>query len=125
MKEVFILEPVLKMKDLLVEKCLQSHLQLNIDSEKSDLFFDCISKGKISEDQLKNLLPDFNLTNVPDGSEEESQLIQLLIQKDYPLRIEEDPSTLRKQTIAHILNFSNSKPTSFNDREFVRDYRES
>ena len=91
----------------------------NIDSEKSNLFFDCISKGKINEDQLKNLLPDFNLTNVPVGSEEESQLIQLLIQKDYPLRIEEDPSTLRKQTIIHLLNFSNSKPASFNDREFV------
>jgi len=91
----------------------------NIDSEKSDLFFDCISKGKISEDQLKGLLPDFNLTKVPNGSEEESQLIQLLIQKDYPLRIEEDPSTLRKRTISHLLNFSNSKPTSFNDREFI------
>ena len=91
----------------------------NIDSEQSDLFFDCISKGKINEDQLKNLLPDFNLTKVPNGSEEESQLIQLLIQKDYPLRIEENPSTLRKQTITHLLNFSNSKPASFNDREFV------
>ena len=91
----------------------------NIDPEKSDLFFDCISKGKISEDQLKNLLPDFNLTKVPNGSEEESQLIQLLIQKDYPLRIEEDPSTLRKRTISHLLSFSNSKPTSFNDREFI------
>ena len=98
---------------------LAQSFAMNIDSEKSDLFFDCISNGKINEDQLKNLLPDFNLTNVPNGSEEESQLIQLLIQKDYPVRIEEDPSTLRKQTITHILNFSNSKPTSFNDREFV------
>ena len=88
----------------------------NIDAEKSDLFFDCISNGIINEDQ--NLLPDFNLTNVSDGGEEESQLIQLLIQKDYPLRIEEDPSTLRKQTITHLLT-SQFKPASFNDREFI------
>jgi len=53
-----------------------------------------------------------NLTNVPNGSEEESQLIQLLFQKDYPLRIEEDPSTLRKQTINHLLNFSTTRTNS-------------
>jgi len=98
---------------------LAQSFAMNIVSEKSDLFFDCISNGKINEDQLKNLLPDFKLTNVPIGSKEESQLIQLLIQKDYPVRIEEDPSSLRKKTISHLLNFSNSKPISFNDREFV------
>ena len=41
---------------------LAQSFAMNIDSEKSDLFFDCISNGKINEDQLKNLLPDFNLT---------------------------------------------------------------
>mgnify|MGYP006100041197 FL=1 len=91
----------------------------NIDPEKSETFFDCISKGKINEDQIENLLPDFNLAIVPDGTEEEAQLIQLLLQKDYPLRIEEDPTTLRKQTISHLLNFSDSNPAAFNDREFI------
>ncbi len=63
----------------------------NIDSKKSVLFFDCIFNGKINEDQLKNLLTDFNLTKVTIGSEEESKLIQLLLQKDCLLRIQEDP----------------------------------
>ena len=67
----------------------------NIDSEKSDLFFDCISNGKINEDQLKKLLTDFNLTKFTISSEDESKLIQLLLQKDYLLRIQEDPKTLR------------------------------
>jgi len=98
---------------------LANSFSANIDSEKSELFFDCINKGKITKEQLNNLLPDFNLTRVPSGSEEQDTLIKLLIQKDFPLRIEENPLTLRKQTISHLLNFSQSNPSVFNDREFV------
>lgn len=98
---------------------LSKSFAANIDPEKTKIFLECISKGKITEDELKSLLPDFNLSSVPEGSEEGIQLIQLLLQKDYPLRIEEAPSTLRKRTIHHLLNFSKSKPSEFNDREFV------
>ena len=70
-----------KDKGFISGEMLAKSFATNINSEKSDLFFDYISNGKINEDQLKNLLPDFNLTNVPDNSEEESQLIQLLIQR--------------------------------------------
>ena len=85
------------------EKCFQI-LLLQILILKTKIFLECISKGKITEDELKSLLPDFNLSSVPEGSEEEIQLIQLLLQKDYP-RIEEAPSKLRKRTIHHLLNF--------------------
>lgn len=89
----------------------------NIDN--ADLFFECLHKGEISENELKGLLPDFNLTLIPKNTEEQRLLAQLLIQKDFPLRIEEEPSSLRKETITHLLRFAQSKPEKFSDREFV------
>ncbi len=108
-----------RLDGLVSGEMLSKSFALNIHPEKSDIFFESISNGKINEFQLKYLLPDFNLSKVPSGSEEETHLIQLLLQKDYPLRIEENPSELRKKTISHLLKFSDSKPFAFNDREFV------
>jgi hypothetical protein len=91
----------------------------SISAEKKQLFFDCITKGEISETQLQSLLPEFNLTQVPENSQEQQLLTRLLIQKDFPLRIEEEPATLRKDSIFHLLGFVQSKPQEFSDREFV------
>ena len=91
----------------------------NIPHEKKQLFFSYLSKGQISNEQIENLLPEFNLTKVKTNTQEQELLINLLIQKDYPLRIEEEPSTLRKDTFKHLLKFVEIEPDNFDDRQFV------
>jgi len=91
----------------------------SIPTEKKELYFTCLENGSISEAQLEELLPEFNLTHVPEGSKEQQLLTRLLIQKDYPLRIEEEPATLRNESIYHLLQFVKSEPEKFSDRQFV------
>lgn len=98
---------------------ISSAFDESISAEKKQLFFDCLSKGEISETQLQILLPEFNLTQVPENSQEQHLLTRLLIQKDFPLRIEEEAATLRKDSIFHLLNFVQSRPEQFSDREFI------
>ena len=90
----------------------------NVVSQK-ELFFECLSKGSATEEELRLLQTAFNLTQVPDKTVEQDLLSKLIIQKDYPLRIEEEPSTLRNKTIYYLLKFIQSEPENFNDREFV------
>lgn len=91
----------------------------NIPKDKKELFLECLSNGSISEEQLKTLLPEFNLTQVPENTKEQELLLRLLLQKDFPLRIEEEPVTLRKDSIGHLLDFAASNPDKFSDREFI------
>lgn len=91
----------------------------NIKPETKKLFFDCLNKGKITEAQLHSLLPDFNLTIVPPDSNEQKLLIQLLLQKDYPMQLEEEPRTHRKETIIQFLNFLMQHTGDFSDRSFI------
>ena len=76
----------------------------NINDAQQKLFLNCINTGFVTEKQLLQLLPEFNLALIPVDSKEQDLLKQLLLQKDFPLRIEENPSTLRKQTIKNILS---------------------
>jgi len=91
----------------------------NIPKEKKDLFLECLTKGIISEEQLNTLLPEFNLTNVPKNTKEQELLTRLLLQKDFPLRIEEEPVALRKDSIKHLLHFVATKPEKFDERQFI------
>jgi len=91
----------------------------NISQQNKSLFLKCISTGSISDIQLKELLPEFDLTTIPKDSDEESLLIKLLLQKDFPLRIEETPKTLRNQTIKHLLDFIKINEGDFSDRIFI------
>lgn len=91
----------------------------NIPTNKKELFLKCLTESSISEEQLKDLLPEFNLTHVPENTKEQELLIRLLLQKDIPLRIEEEPITLRKDSIRHLLQFVASQPEKFDDREFI------
>lgn len=91
----------------------------NIDPDKSTLFFDCLDNGIISEAQLQQLLPDFNLQIIPAKSEEQNLLLRLLLQKDFPLRIEEEPQTYRRTTIKYLLEFISTGIDAFTDRSFI------
>jgi len=94
---------------------------MNIEKEKKTLFFNCLNDDIITEAQLERLLPDFNLQIIPANTEEHKLLIKLLLQKDYPLRIEEEPQTHRRTTIKHLLEFLNAEVDGFNDRSFIYD----
>ena len=91
----------------------------SIQKDKKKLFFNCLTKGFISEDEIADLLPDFNLTSIIKNSEEQKLLIRLLLQKDFPYRIEEAASTHRKESIYHLLNFIKDEPEQLSDRQFV------
>lgn len=91
----------------------------NISADKKQLFIDLINNDFVAEQELKSLLPEFNLASVPNESEEQKLLIKLLVQKDYPLRIEEEPSNLRRQTIKHLLHYLRTHTGEFSDRIFV------
>ena len=97
---------------------LADAFEINI-SKKKNLFLRCIKTGSISDNELKELLPEFDLTIIPKDTDEQRLLIKLLIQKDFPLRFEESPKTLRKQTIKHLLDFIKSNQGDFSDRIFI------
>lgn len=92
----------------------------NISLDKKKIFFNAISNGNISKDQLLSLLPDFDMTKVPPESDEQNLLIDLLIDKDEPLRIEENPITMRKRTLVQLLQFIESGIDELSDRAFVK-----
>lgn len=93
----------------------------NISASNQRLFLNCVKSGSINEKQIKELLPQFNLTKISSTSKEQELLRNLLLQKDYPLRIEETPYTLRRQTIKHLLHFLSINKDEFYDRIFVYD----
>jgi len=91
----------------------------NIDVQVKSIFFECLIKGEITESQLVGLVPNFNLTKVPHGTDEQKLLLNLLIQKDHPLRIEEEPKTHRRCTIKYLTEYLKSFIDGFNDRSFI------
>lgn len=91
----------------------------NLTAENKNTFFSCIKSGEISESQLVSLLPDFDLTKVQQGSDEHWLLLSMLIQKDYPLRLEEEPKTYRKDTIKYVLDYVKVSSEGFNNRSFI------
>ena len=94
--------------------------ELNITKETKELLLAIIGRGTVNEAELIQLKDDFNLTKVPPNTNEQELLVKLLIQKDYPLRIEDQPSTYRRQTIKHVLNYLHLHISSY--LLFVHDY---
>jgi hypothetical protein len=92
----------------------------NVQPLDKRLFLASIAKGSITQKNLRQLLNSFDLTRVPEETEEQRLLIALLHQKDLPLLIEEDPMTFRKSTINHMLKFIEVNDTEITDiRAFV------
>ncbi len=92
----------------------------NLQSPHKRLFLDSIAKGVITQKNLRRLVNSFDLTRVPEETEEQRLLIAMLRQKDVPLLIEEEPMTFRKSTINHLLKFIQASNTKITDiRAFV------
>lgn len=92
--------------------------EMNISQRNRELFFACIKKGKIKDSELADLFDEFNLSFVPKGSKESKHLTTLLLEKDFPQRLEEAPVTFRRTTIKHLLQFSSDKG-DVSDRQFT------
>jgi hypothetical protein len=105
--------------DIISGEMLAKAFDQNISEPVKLLFFDCINDGFITESQLLTMLTELDMTIIPDSSLEQELLLKMLIQKDFPLKIEEEPSTLRNQTLFHLLDFLKVEPEKVNDREFV------
>ena len=99
---------------------LADAFNINISTEKKKMFFNAISVGKIHKELLLKLLPDFNLHKVTSDSEEQNRLINLLLDKDEPLRIEENPLSMRKRTMHLLLKFIQERNNEISDRSFTK-----
>ena len=106
-------------EDFISGEMIAAAFDKNISTDIKQVFLSCIEVGSITEEQLISLLPEFDLTLIPSNTEEHELLLKLLLQKDYPLRIEEEPSTLRKETLKHLIRYLKSNKETFNDRVFV------
>lgn len=98
---------------------LAAAFDVNIAVASKKTFFECLLNGESTEAQLASLVPYFNLTQVPQGSNEQQLLIKMLLQKDYPLRIEEVPKTHRRDTIKYLLQYLHEHSEGFSDRSFI------
>lgn len=91
----------------------------NITESNKTLFYSCIDSGTISQGQLGQLMPDFNFTDFNSGSLEAKLLIQILSDIDEPSKEQEEPSTMRKDTLAHILRLTKESNNETSARNFT------
>src|SRR5205085_10398422 len=78
---------------------LAKAFDVNVKPNHKTIFFRSIEAGHITEKEVNTILESFDFTSVPGNTDEEKLLIQLRLQKDFPLRIEEEPLTFRRQTV--------------------------
>lgn len=90
----------------------------NISKKNSELFFSSIKKGKIEDSDLEKLFEELNLSFVPPTSDERKNLTALLLEKDFPLMLEEVPVTFRRKSIKHLLQYS-ADNNEITDRQFT------
>jgi hypothetical protein len=93
----------------------------NISEWKRDLLLKCIDNNLITTTQLSKLFPEFNMFQIPDGTQEQSYLIDLLFGQDDPIVMEEDQmSYYRRNTFLHVLQFSKQNPNNLEEHAFTR-----
>jgi len=91
----------------------------NISESNKALFFNCIVSGTILLGQLEQLMPDFNFTDFDTSSQEAKLLIQILTDIDEPSQEQEEPLTMRKDTLAHLLRLTKESNNETNARNFT------
>lgn len=92
----------------------------NINSEIKARFLSCIEAGEIGDDDLKSLAKGFNLTEIKPDSKEKDLLVKLLLDNDKPGASSEDPVSMRKETLLHILTFIKKETKPFDQRLFTQ-----
>ena len=82
-------------------------------------FLKVIKIGLLTIDDIYKLLPFFRMDKIAENSLEQDLLIRLLIHQDYPNQISEHPSTLRRQTIKHLLDFAANTTEDVSSETFI------
>lgn len=92
-------------EDCVSGEALADAFEASVPDSLQQLFLSVVRKGKVRHSELDDLREGFNMAAVPRDSEEQRLLLALLLSLDFPLRhVEEaEPTTLRRQTIRHIL----------------------
>jgi len=96
---------------------LGSAFHQNLRKEDVQSFLKCISKGSVSRTELGELNTSFNLSKVPEGTEEEKLLLNLLLQLDHPT--DREKKTIHRNTTIRQLLASIELNGKIKDREFV------
>ena len=89
----------------------------NLRKEDVQSFLKCISKGSVSRTELGELKTSFNLSKVPEGTEEEKLLLNLRLQLDHPT--DKEKKTIHRNTTIRQLLASIELKGEIEDREFV------
>lgn len=90
----------------------------SIASRAESVFLEAVKKGSVARATVRSLEEGFNAGFMGNSDDEVVLLRKLLMQKDYPLFIEEQPTSFRRQTIKHLLQFSHENGKC-SDRDFV------
>ncbi len=91
----------------------------NLSEEGVSLFFRCMDQKEVMKGELEQLLTDFFLTTIPQGTDEIRLLTRMLIQKDYP-RSKENTITFRSDTVKYLLHFLDGFSGDFEERSFIQ-----
>jgi len=100
-------------------KQMAEAFESNLSEEGVSLFFRCMDQEEVTKSELKQLLPDFSLTTIPQGTDEIRLLTRMLIQKDYPRSIV-STFTFRRDTVKHLLHFLDGFSGNFENRSFIQ-----
>jgi len=110
-----------KKKDVKISgEDLASAFEVNLDPKHKKLYLQCIENGSVNIKQLETLTADFNLSELPDDNTETEFLVTLLLDIDKPTGNLEDPVSMRKETLVHLLKFANNDSKSFGVRSFTK-----
>jgi hypothetical protein len=101
-------------------QALAASFNQQLNQKNKELFFKCINNGAVTISELEVLAKDFNLTEVKPKSKEQELLITLLIDIDQPGILSESVTSMRKDTMFHVLNFIKNNSIGFEQREFTK-----
>ncbi len=77
----------------------------SIPGEQNKVFIRSVNSGVLKNSDVPALFQSFNLTSIPDNSEEHDLYKQLLLAEDYPLLAEDIPLRFRSRSIDLLLAF--------------------
>lgn len=86
-----------------------------LTDEIKTLFYNCIKKGKLSNEDIPELINYFSIDKVNPESTEWELYVEMLLDKDYPSKeIEEEFTFHRRNTITSLLSTANQNKQEYN-----------
>lgn len=89
----------------------------NLSEKSRALFLESMEKEKIPREAVADLLPGFSIYNVPEGTDEQQLILEMLLQTDKPALSES--TTYRRDSIKYMLEYAREKGVVANDRSFI------